>query len=214
MTQELESLLAKQGFRLYPQSLWITDSGVQIFVAKQEGRKLVGIIRKPRRKHPELFSPISSAIKLSSGEVVSLHPLTWANYERLRTILPIAPVAAGNQTSFGTGDRLGLVSAAHINALSRYPVFPVIAQQSPRELAKTGRDFQHVLLKAVMGVLETGYRGQYGADADHIKDEHHLAMGIEAGYSMYTIDVSDWIQNPRTASPEHLSPLARRIVAE
>jgi len=214
MTQELESLLAKQGFTLYPKSIRNTDIGIQVFVAKLEGRKLVGVIRKPRRKHPELFSPILPEMKLSSGEVVSLHPLTWANYERLRTILPIAPVAAGNQTSFGTGDRLGLVSAAHIMALSLYPVFPVIAQQSPRELAKTGRDFQHVLLKAVTGVLETGYTGQYGADADHIKDEHHLLMGIEAGYSMYTIDLSDWIRNPKTSSPEHLTPLARRIVGE
>jgi hypothetical protein len=59
-----------------------------------------------------------------------------------------------------------------LKALSKYPVFPVISQQSPRELLKTHRDFKDVLLKGVLGVLELGYDGKFGADADHIKDEY------------------------------------------
>jgi hypothetical protein len=214
MTEDLVNPLAQQGFTIYPNSLRSTDSNFQTFVAKHNGQKLVGIVQKPKRKHFELFSPVTSEIKLTSGETVSLHPLTWGNYEKLRTVIDIAPTPAGNQPSFGTGDRLGLVSAAHVSVLSKYPVFPIIAQQSPRELAKTGRDFQHVLLKAVMGVLETGYTGQYGADADHIKDEHHLLAAIEAGYTMYTIDLSNWLQDPKSNSTEHLSMLSRKIIAE
>jgi len=75
--------------------------------------------------------------------------------------------------------------------LERFPVFPVIAQQSPRELEKTHRTFRDVLLGAVWGVLESGYRSPFGADADHIKGEEHLKEARACGFSMYTLDLSD-----------------------
>ncbi|MHB0912317.1 MAG: tagaturonate epimerase family protein [Armatimonadota bacterium] len=140
----------------------------------------------------------------------TFHQLTLENYLKLRELLPISPTRCKKQSSFGTGDRLGLVSAAHLSALGKYPIFPVIAQQSPRELERTGRSFKSVLLDAVMGVLESGYAGAFGADADHVKDEASLRAGAEAGYSMYTLDVSDWLQDP---APRALSEESKKVVS-
>ena len=87
-----------------------------------------------------------------------------------------------------------MISCAHINAAKDYDIFPIIAQQSPRELEKTDRTFKGALLDAVMGYLESGSDEAFGADADHIKNEEYLNLAIEAGYSMYTLDLSDWLQ--------------------
>ena len=212
MIHELTALLEKHGFSLYPQSLRTVSDGTRLFVAARDGRKAVGVIQS--RKTLELSALVLQVVKLPSGDSVSLHALTWENYQELKATAPISPSPCDRKASFGTGDRLGLVSAAHLDVLRRYPVFPVPAQQSPRELMRTERDFQDVLLKAVMGVLESGYTGKFGADADHIKDEEYLMMGARAGYSMYTLDVSDWLQDPDASSADRLSPLSRSIVAE
>ena len=212
MIKELAELLGKHGFSLYPQSLRVTEDGTKLFVARRAGQKAVGVLQAQRRL--ALSSSVLEGVRLSSGDAASLHALTWENYEKLKSVAPIAPSPCDGKASFGTGDRLGLVSAAHLDALSRYPVFPVIAQQSPRELARTRRDFRDVLLDAVMGVLESGCAGPFGADADHIKDEEHLMAGAEAGYSMYTLDVSDWLQDPGASPADQLSQLSRRIISD
>lgn len=211
MLRELIASLEGHGFRLYPQSVRAVNEDTTLFAASRGDQKAVGILQPG--KALQLSSPLLQEAT-PTGDDVGLYPLTWENYETLRGVLPISPSTCDRQASFGTGDRLGLVSAAHLNALGRYPVFPVIAQQSPRELTKCGRDFRDVLLKAVMGVLESGYTGKFGADADHIKDEEHLMKAAEAGYSMYTVDVSDWLQDPTGKSADSLSPLSRSIVAE
>ena len=82
------------------------------------------------------------------------------------------------------------MSRAHLEAVKNYPVFPVIAQQSPRELQKMERTFQDVLLSAVWGVLEGGNITPFGADADHLKEEEHLREAIKSGFTMYTLDGS------------------------
>ena len=210
MSQELSARLAKHGFSLYPKSLRTLDNGSQIFVANNKGQKAVGLIQAASSQQPAVS--LTSPIVIDGN--ISLHPLTWDNYLKLKAVLPISPSPCDKRASFGTGDRLGLVSAAHLDVLQKYPVFPVIAQQSPRELIKTNRDFQDVLLKAVMGVLESGYVGKFGADADHIKDEEYLIMGAQAGYSMYTLDVSDWLRDPTRLRRAGLSQLSQSIITD
>lgn len=157
---------------------------------------------------------------LQLGELY-LYPVDWHSYLALRKALSLSPAPCDKPASFGTGDRLGMVTAAHLQALSRYEVFPVIAQQSPRELVRTGRDFREVLLSAVCGVLETGYTGKFGADADHIKHEQQLLQAVEAGYSMYTVDLSDHLRDvTHLTQPEivdktrTLSPLSQTIIRD
>lgn len=183
--------LEQHGYTVYPRSVR-SAGGTTIFVARRGPEKLLGLASTPL------------------GDAVALCELTWKQYEALRTLIPVAPVTCDRPASFGTGDRLGMVTAAHLDAVGMSQVFPVIAQQSPRELQKTGRTFRGVLLDAVMGALEVGYAGPFGADADHIKDEAQLMEAVRAGYSMYTLDLSGF---PSALSDESdLSELSRGIV--
>ncbi|HAX97542.1 MAG TPA: hypothetical protein DCY12_01240, partial [Candidatus Atribacteria bacterium] len=103
-------------------------------------------------KAPIFKDPWIENQKFYNNFSFTIYPYSFENYQLLsREILSLKPETCGVKPSFGTGDRLGLVSAAHLNVLKKYEVFPIIAQQSPRELKKTGRTFQSVLLDAAWG---------------------------------------------------------------
>jgi len=201
------------GYTPYDKSLRKLSDGSLLMVAAHGGKKYIALVQS--QSGIRLADEIGPQdLKLPSGESITLHPLTWNNYIHLKKVLPLAPSTCTKQASFGTGDRLGMVTAAHLEVHSKYPVFPIIAQQSPRELERTNRTFKSVLLDAVMGILESGYVGEFGADADHIKDESRFMEGVEAGYSMYTLDVSDQISSPDKSCACSLSELSRKIVGE
>ena len=97
--------------------------------------------------------------------------------------------------TLGLGDRLGLASAAHIRLLRSYHVFPVLAQQSIRELNLTGRTYEDVLAAASWDVFREGWTDGFGADGDHLKTLEEVKMAIEFGYTMITLDCSEHIDN-------------------
>lgn len=117
------------------------------------------------------------------------------------------PTALGLVPSFGFGDRLGLATPGHIQALlsSKSGYAPIFAQQSVRENNRTARTPVDVLNIARRSVSNSAWSGQWGADADHIKTAADLEPFIEAGYSFYTIDPGDGVDNAAdTDSPETL----------
>ena len=75
-----------------------------------------------------------------------------------------------DRTSFGFGDRIGIAGPGHLKALRSSAVFPVLAQQSVRENARTGRTFADVLASAAFAAFREGYTDGFGADADHLKE--------------------------------------------
>ena len=82
---------------------------------------------------------------------------------------------------------------------------PIYAQQSVRENARTGRTPQQVLDDAMWGVFQEGWRAPWGADADHVKEIADLAPFVAAGYTFYTIDPSDYVDNAaQTDAPDAL----------
>lgn len=98
--------------------------------------------------------------------------------------------------SFGFGDRIGIGTRIHAELAKKYDIFPIFAQQSGREISKIGRNCQNVLKNASAGVLQSGYNGPWGADADHIRDNKWLLKFLNNGflpYSMFTIDTFDYI---------------------
>lgn len=126
--------------------------------------------------------------------------LTAVHAATLRTRLSwLNPVPLGRQTSFGFGDRLGSATPGHIASLRAAihdkPIAPIFAQQSVRENTRTGRTPQQVLDDAMWGVLQEGWREPWGADADHVKEVADLAPFVAAGYTFYTIDPSDYVDN-------------------
>lgn len=130
--------------------------------------------------------------------------LTAANAAELRSRLDwLNPLPLGRQTSFGFGDRLGSATPGHIASLRAADpnsrIAPIFAQQSVRENRRTGRTPQEVLDDAMWGVFQKGWREPWGADADHIKEASDLVPFIAAGYTFYTIDPSDYVDNEAQA---------------
>jgi hypothetical protein len=72
---------------------------------------------------------------------------------------------------------------------------PFFAQQSIREMARTGRTPDQVMDSAAFGVLEEGYRDGFGADADHLKTTEDIDATVAAGFTMFTIDPGDHVEN-------------------
>ena len=57
-------------------------------------------------------------------------------------------------------------------------------------MTRTGRSAQHVMDDACFGVLQAGFNGPHGADADHLKDADDVDVTAAAGFVFFTIDPS------------------------
>jgi hypothetical protein len=104
-----------------------------------------------------------------------------------------APVCLGLQASFGFGDRIGLATPGHVAAMRRAGngIAPIYAQQSIREMIRTGRSPQQVMQDALAGMQAAGAEEITGADADHLKTANDVTRTVEAGFCFFTIDPSD-----------------------
>jgi len=132
-----------------------------------------------------------------------LCPLSPVNAAALRERLPwLRPQPLGLKLSAGCGDRLGLATPGHIQALrSVGNIAPILAQQSIRENDRTGRSVQEVLDDAMWGVFQEGWREPWGADADHLKTTEHIDLCVAAGYTFYTVDPGDHVDNVAHTAP-------------
>jgi hypothetical protein len=97
--------------------------------------------------------------------------------------------------SFGFGDRLGLATPGHVEAMRRAgaDIAPIFAQQSIREMTRTGRSPHQVMDEALGGMRSAGWTGTTGADADHLKTTEDVDATAEAGFTFFTIDPSDYV---------------------
>ncbi|HSJ86466.1 MAG TPA: tagaturonate epimerase family protein [Anaerolineales bacterium] len=98
-------------------------------------------------------------------------------------------------SSFGFGDRLGLATPGHIAAVRGTKFAPVFAQQSVRENARTGRTPQQVMDDATRAVDSAKWDSPWGADADHLKTVNDLPPFVEAGYTFFTVDPGEHVDN-------------------
>lgn len=127
---------------------------------------------------------------------VLICPLTPDNAAELRHRLPwLNPVSLGIRTSAGFGDRLGCATVGHLMATDGTGVAPILAQQSVRENRRTGRTPQQVLDDAMWGAFEYGWCAPWGADADHLKTLDDIKPFVDAGYTFFTIDPGDYVDD-------------------
>ncbi len=118
------------------------------------------------------------------------------NAESLRRLFRYTcPSVLGLAPAIGAGDRIGLATPAHIRALKGVGVFPVLAQQSIREMRRALRTPREVLDDVSWAVFQEGYRGGFGADADHVKTLDELDETYEAGFTTFTIDPSAYVDS-------------------
>src|ERR1044071_6848971 len=111
--------------------------------------------------------------------------------------------------SFGFGDRLGLATPGHIAAVRGTKFAPIFAQQSVRENARTGRTPQQVIDDAMRAVEASKWDAPWGADADHLKTVDDLPAFVQAGYTFFTVDPGEHVDN--AADTDSVDMLKQKI---
>src|SRR5512143_2115745 len=145
------------------------------------------------------------------GHTLILGPLSPRNAAALREQLPwLKPRPLGLRTSAGLGDRLGLATPGHVRAIrAAGSIAPIFAQQSIREMTRTGRTPQQVMDDATWGIFQEGWRHGVGADADHLKTTADIDSCAAAGFTFFTIDPGEYVNN--TAETATLSDLQNAV---
>jgi tagaturonate epimerase len=101
----------------------------------------------------------------------------------------------GLTPSFGFGDRIGVATPGHVEAMRRAGrrIAPIFPQQSIREMTRTGRTPAQVITDAQTGMRAGHWEGPCGADADHLKTREDVDVTAAAGFTFYTIDPSEFV---------------------
>ncbi|WP_435016935.1 tagaturonate epimerase family protein [Tundrisphaera sp. TA3] len=104
-------------------------------------------------------------------------------------------VPLGLSPSFGFGDRLGLATPGHVEAMRRAGagIEPIFPQQSIREMSRTQRTPRQVMDDALLSARHAGWSGRIGADADHLKTDSDADATAAVGFTFFTIDPSEHV---------------------
>ena len=99
----------------------------------------------------------------------------------------------GLAPSFGFGDRIGLATPGHVESMNRAGngIEAIYPQQSIREMTRTQRTAQEVMDDAINGAAAAGWSRKIGADADHLKTPEDVDVTAAVGFTFFTIDPSD-----------------------
>jgi hypothetical protein len=115
----------------------------------------------------------------------------------------------GLSPSFGFGDRFGFATPGHIAAVRGTKFAPIFAQQSVRENARTGRTPQQVMDDAKRSVEAAKWDMPWGADADHLKTVDDIPPFVEAGYTFFTVDPGEHVDN--AADTDSVEALKQKV---
>jgi tagaturonate epimerase len=203
LTMNINDICESRGLTLYPRSIF------------SAGETTYGLARNRDTKHLIVASklPVSSFAGEAISADVLICPTSTANAAALREALPhLKPKLLGLAKSVGCGDRLGLATPGHVRAVRHSTMAPIFAQQSIRENARTGRTPQEVMDDALWGTFEEGWTSGFGADADHLKTTADIDSCAAAGFTFYTIDPGEHVDNEaNTASVSTLQAKAAAL---
>src|SRR5215510_6955746 len=206
--EQLASELSdSSGLQVYPRSIACARNAV-FFLGRRGSDKSLGIVHSDSNPpaggilgFPLGFHGSSQKTDLD-GHSLTLCETTPENAAALRSVFSfLVPRPLGLKKSAGCGDRLGLATPGHIRAVRRSSMAPILAQQSIRENTRTGRTPQQVMDDAMWGVFQEGWRDGFGADADHLKNTADIDSCAAAGFTLYTINPSEHVDNEANAAP-------------
>jgi tagaturonate epimerase len=166
-------------------------------------------------KGAALFDDFAGETSEHGDKSLLLGPTSPRNAAALRSHIPwLTPRPLGLHTSAGMGDRLGWATPGHVRAVRAVDglsnkIAPIFAQQSIREMARTGRTPQQVMDDATWGIFSEGWREGVGADADHLKVPADIDACVTAGFSFYTIDPGEHVDN--SAETASIAELRRAV---
>ena len=185
-----------------------THSGLELALAQSGSDQRLAIMAG----NAQALQGLDGDTSEHDGQTLLFGPSNASNAAWLRARLPwLQPRLLGLETSAGFGDRLGLATPGHVRAMraAGMGVRPIFAQQSIREMHRTGRSPQEVMDDATWGVFQEGWREGVGADADHLKTPADIDACLAAGFTFYTIDPGEHVDN----RAEHFSLSELREVA-
>lgn len=188
---------SEQPLRIYERSVIERSENTFFLIRVGYERKLVIVNPRPRPLLEDFAFEEEGELKVGNEFFRYLIcPCNHSNAKKLRENFSFTkPKVLGNILAAGMGDRIGLTTPAHIRAARRSEVFPVLAQQSIREMDRTQRSPRMVLDDVSWAVFQEGYRGGFAADADHLKTKDDVAATYEVGFTMFTIDPSDYVDD-------------------
>ena len=185
-------LLALNGLDIRPNSVVRVDGAEVGLVAS--GQRVAVLAPSASR----VLSGFEGETSAAGGRTLMLGPKNAANLDVLRDLLPwLRPQPLGKRTSAGFGDRLGLATPGHVRAMraANAGLGAIFAQQSIREMERTGRSPQEVLDDATWGVFAEGWQRGFGADADHLKTAGDIDACVAAGYTFFTFDPGEYVDD-------------------
>jgi hypothetical protein len=204
----LTDLQNRFGAALHGGSFVLGDHSAMWLHRTSAGKRLAVLARPDS---PLLATFHGAGEAFSTDYRLLLCPLDHTNARALRLAVPqLQPVPLGLSTSAGFGDRLGLATPGHVHALRHVhaelaapgkTIAPIFAQQSIREMTRTGRSPDDVLTDATWGAFEAGWRGPVGADADHLKTLADIDACAAAGFSFFTIDPGAHVVSQAESAP-------------
>jgi hypothetical protein len=186
---------AVTNLRIYPRSLTAADHSL-LFMGNRQGEKHFGVV-SPLPGLVDSLEEQEHQVVLEGFKVrLRIGPITSRSAAWLRKALPFLEAGTiGLKKSAGCGDRLGLATPGHVRAICKTGVAPIFAQQSVRENERTGRTPLQVMDDALWGAFQEGWRQGFGADADHLKTTAQLDAFVAAGYTFFTIDPGEYVDN-------------------
>jgi tagaturonate epimerase len=205
------SILSSSNILIFPRSLIIQDGVEYALVHTTAGPQLVVLAESTE------LTGLEGECSELAGKTLLIGPCDPQNAVALRTRLAwLRPALLGLHTSAGMGDRIGLATPGHVRAFraAGNRIAPIFAQQSIREMDRTGRTPQQVMDDAMWGVFVEGWQEGFGADADHLKTTADIDACLAAGYTFFTIDPGAHVDNrAETAGVGELRELAESLPA-
>lgn len=166
-------------------------------MSRQDGKRVLVILYDKGSKPIQRQKFEGEMIKGDPREAL-LCPYGHTNASVLRETFPSTrPRLLGRVPTFGMGYRpsWGWGNVAQALVAKELGLNVILAQQSAREVERTGRTFQDVVDRATWSAFEAHLTLPWGADGDHLKTESHVRQAVAAGCTYFTYDPSDEIQD-------------------
>jgi hypothetical protein len=191
----MHSSLDGLDFEILPRSR-TTAAGAEWALARA-GETLQLVVRVPAGSE-SLLEDLEGRTESDARETLLVGPTSRRNAGALRCHVSwLRPGPLGTATSAGLGDRLGLATPGHVRAMrgAGGGLRPIFAQQSIREMSRTGRTPIEVMDDATWGTFAEGWRDGVGADADHLKTTDDVDACLAAGFTFFTVDPGDHVDS-------------------
>lgn len=195
VTNDLFELKINDGYsvQVYPNSINKLNY-ITFFIGREGTEKSLFLASSDESSNAS--ASFDGEIVEADGQQIKKCSLSNKNRIALQALFSFTvPQVLGVDDSFGFGDRLGLANGGHIRSLTIGNFKPILAQQSIRELTRTQRTADEVMDAAVWAVFQEGYKNGFGSDADHLKTPEDATMMINAGFTMFTFDPGEHVDN-------------------